>query len=371
MRETEIQHKQLQKIESAVKLFMAWQGRKDVPSGISAFNLQWQSLVAFCSSEPVVRIGCNFIFEVRYKVCAHDILNPALNMASELKLSALQENLSGDSAYMQSLQRRYIALSLASALEADISAADLLGQLGRILCGFLDPSNQSEFPLAILQELRCLETLVDGKIVAASEADFASLEQALRSVPDGVSSAPLAEASALELLRRYPKQGQPILRMAQTRLDAMRESVRLVATAQTSKDSCEELAIRADLSAECLDNVEKIGAWYYNLSDVQTSTLLSMGKHSELKSCVVKLGCAVAFAVVSAWSVDFALHEKSADECVEAWACVAFAGRRGQARRAIGLQCIQRLAGEADELERHLSILAKDLSGLRGQSRVR
>jgi hypothetical protein len=60
--------KQLQVVEAGMKVHVQWLGRKARGQAVLNFNRAWESLLAFCASDPVCPLQCGFLWELHLQV---------------------------------------------------------------------------------------------------------------------------------------------------------------------------------------------------------------------------------------------------------------------------------------------------------------
>ena len=126
--------KQLQMVESGVKLYRSWSGRACMEKAVSDFMQQWKLLVIFAGSEPIVELKCAFLFDTFFEVLCCQSTSTNVCIPSEVmddKLLKPYPKLDADGRAAR--QDVIIMQAATSALNANIGAKSAKQALLRLL----------------------------------------------------------------------------------------------------------------------------------------------------------------------------------------------------------------------------------------------
>jgi hypothetical protein len=232
-------------IDLGMRLAHTWTSKTNVDKAIIDFDRTWATLTSFLASPPVVKLTCDYLWDIFYEVraCQGDL-------AIELKKSAIEERYV-DSDSSSSVQFRFVA----ECIVHNLTIADKVGPCKTALVNALSPilkeDIKHEFPEDLLREISDFLALVQ---CSAQSSDPRRLQVVLGSVPIVASRS--ADRPFTSLLKKFPVAGTPIIKDAEDVLKSQTENRQIV---QLVSDRTEVLRkLGADVG-NCVKTAETSG----------------------------------------------------------------------------------------------------------------
>ena len=91
----ELLKKNLQVIESGIKLWQTWSSKAELAKGIFAFERQWPALMVFVDTPPKVPLDCSCLWDLMLKVKSY----APMSLAAALTSSALAVHVADPAAH--------------------------------------------------------------------------------------------------------------------------------------------------------------------------------------------------------------------------------------------------------------------------------
>ena len=114
----ELAAKQLQHVESGVKIYRKWVQRNSNAVGTEDFFDSWNLHVTQAEAAPACPVECVFLWKVYYEINCGQSNNPNVNLVEELRLSVLQRRMPGFEGSIGDLQADLIKQALVNILNS-------------------------------------------------------------------------------------------------------------------------------------------------------------------------------------------------------------------------------------------------------------
>ena len=154
--------KQLQLIESGVKLNKNWVQRKATSAAVLTFIPAWQLMETFAGSEPQVPLECAYLWKVYLSVRSCQTLDAAVDFVSEITLDKMRKrmmtNFHDTDESLMVLQTDFFKQGMANVMASAPSLDEALDALHRLLSGVLD--KRDEFHKDFVQAVVDINSLV-------------------------------------------------------------------------------------------------------------------------------------------------------------------------------------------------------------------
>ena len=262
MKSWEMARKKLQVLESLIKIYLAWQRRKDNKASSCAFNQSWDAMVTFAAfsdeSQDPLDVECPFMHDLRLQVMASGDHNKLVDL---LKTPSLRHQFPAASeSDIQSLQERYIGQAVTQCLVSSQSLTACRLSLSAI--GTRIKQASDELAPAVAEDASSFFLLIEPlQQPCFSKESFDRFQQLCNKIPEQV---PQDARGLLPLLASYPKHGSLLVKEAKETLDGMcaslafRESVEaFIARIRAGGDSLQ-------FSVDCHEFVTGIDQHYYS-----------------------------------------------------------------------------------------------------------
>ncbi len=205
--------KKLQIMETLVRIYMNWQKRKSVSSGVPMFCNQWEAMMAYCNMEDdcvrAVKLICPFMWETRLAVL---VCGDPAGLAEALTTRCLNENfVKSSSDKVLEVQVKYIRQGITLHLTSSPSLTICQTALRRFSGLFME---EGKYEGAVQDDLGELNLVLN---LPSNPFDF---EQAgrLTSILNSCEDSNMAQACVpifrpffVPLLQYYPQFGRPTL----------------------------------------------------------------------------------------------------------------------------------------------------------------
>ena len=305
-KESEELKKQLMIVETAMKLFNEWALKKTLVAGVAQFKKDWDSLLVFCEADPVFPIRCNFMWELHLKVCAHDKSSDVANL---LLLSRLQKHMDGDKTKLEEIQRKYVLFSILKSLESECNTNEVISAICQLCMSLLLPQHALEFSMRVKMECSDLLELVQMNRKARSRCEVDNFKTIMAKVPKQASAVPMESEDCVCLLRRFPKHGEAIMKLANECSEDQEKVCLLCEVGGRHAKSME--APHGIVDADFLDKLAIVDTWYHDLSDSERATLAEVDwlTHNSLESRLKVRYLALSLHVLRFWCEDFAIPD--------------------------------------------------------------
>ena len=224
--------KQCHVMESGIKLFMKWQGRKSLAAGVQDFATLWRQLSTFCGSSPRTPLNCRFLARLYLEVLACSSAKD--DLATELQRCRLAPLFPAtNEADVGELQLSCVAQAVTFRLTADQGSGGAAMGLGNdgavqpiaaqperiaaLLKPFCDTTMADQFCPALVDQAQRLLLLVEPPIGNPFDRCAAKvLEGALGALPAATDDAATADLTAM--LVKYPTAGGKVVALARAKL---------------------------------------------------------------------------------------------------------------------------------------------------------
>lgn len=258
--------KQLQMIESIVKLWNGWQhGHKaSIVKAVLTFNSGWQSLQSFLFQEPVVRIESNYAWEFIMTVHAHDV---NFTFGAEVHLAKLRERMSFSSdedAFETQLKLIKVKLGVTLTGNEGDEPQAIVSRFGCVVRELLLPGAFPDaYPSAIQDMLDALSCVVDAKPRVADEAEAKRLQSAIKLLAPGGC----AENHLIVTMTRFAAPAAIIKSRAEQAIQTQEEGLALIRRFDDTRKTLQEvLSKKKDMTIEDVDVVLGLDAEIASLS---------------------------------------------------------------------------------------------------------
>ena len=256
--------KQLQMVESGIKVYRSWAGRGALmEKAISDFMQQWKLLVTFAGSEPIVELKCALLFDTFFEVLSCQSTNTNVSIVAAVmddNLLKWYPNL--DAAGRAAKQDVVIMQAATSALNANIGAKSAKQALLRLLqplgqCMSADDSFSPDL-LTATDMLRQVLSFESATLCPVAVDEVSAVLENIRVPVEKIDDLP-REMRYAALLVKFPNLGKPLVdeiwavvaksRQAQVWLADFNEQLSLLKSVASASDDTDFIRIAGTFCA--------------------------------------------------------------------------------------------------------------------------
>jgi hypothetical protein len=209
--EVSVQCKNLQVVESAIKINTIWQNRPSVEIGVERFERAWQALIYFVAQDPKVPIECNYLWDLLLQVrsgpggagSGFQLLISDLALGT---LAARYVDLTQDELRKKQLTYTCACLGNLMSSELDVSTTKFK------MCEFVEACSgvPHDFAEPLMSSMQNLALLLRSATRVPERSELQTYESALNLAEQARDPDPV-----LGLLLRFRDKGDVILQQAQ------------------------------------------------------------------------------------------------------------------------------------------------------------